>query len=109
MTEKQIYFIQTWFEDEKIPQWKSISNKLIRDGEVIIGGNSKLWLGGIGNFIETVYNGDMINCVRLKFDAEAFLKSCIFEERIHQEIKDKMKRLDELTKEIKELEELRWN
>ena len=54
LTESQKKFLlSTFFESDKYPGSRSIGDKLLTNGKVIVAGDRCIWIGGIGNFIQT--------------------------------------------------------
>ena len=52
-------------------------NKLIDNGECIVACHSRIWIGGIGNFIKIEEAPDYIDCVKYKFDIAEFKTSAL--------------------------------
>jgi hypothetical protein len=82
MTKEQIEFIKNhFFKNEEYAGWGSIAQKLLEDGKCIVAGNSKLWYGGVGNFIKCTSAEGAIGCSLLTFDKDSFLQSVWFKEQ----------------------------
>ena len=105
LTEKQIDFIiKNFFEINtntiKFPGWYSIAKTLLEKGNCIVAGDTKIWLGGIGNFIKTKEAPNAINCLLYEFDLDSFLRSIWFTEvytnYIQKILEEKNRIIDEL-------------
>lgn len=69
------FLLEYFFKNESCPGWRDIAIKLLNTGQCIVPGKDKLWQGGIGNFIKTSIEPDMIGCLLYKFDLNIFLTS----------------------------------
>lgn len=60
------FLLEYFFKNESCPGWRDIAIKLLNTGQCIVPGKDKLWQGGIGNFIKTSIEPDMIGCLLYK-------------------------------------------
>ena len=83
-TEKQKEFMLDYFfrkeDSEGYYGWKSIATALINDGCCIVAGRDKIWLGGIGNFINIEDAKNAFECSKYTFNSDEFLKSQWFKD-----------------------------
>ena len=56
------------------------AEKLLDTGKCIVAGRTRIWLGGIGNFITYEEAKDAVDCTLYTFDLESFLDSMFYEE-----------------------------
>jgi len=88
MTEEQIEFIKKYFfKNEEYAGWDNIATRLLQEGSCIVAGNSKLWHGGVGNYIKCAPAENAIGCSLLTFDKDSFLQSVWFKEQANSHIK----------------------
>ena|GEM_PF-1829767 len=100
MTGEQNEFINNhFFKNYDNHGWDNIARKLIKDGKCIVAGNSKLWHGGIGNFIKCAPAENAIGCSLLTFDKESFLQSAWFKEQVGYYLKELTHQIDSLQDE----------
>ena len=100
MTGEQIEFIKKYFfKNEEYAGWGSIAQKLLEDGKCIVAGNSKLWYGGVGNFIKCTSAEDAIGCSLLTFDKDSFLQSVWVKEQVGYYLKELTHQIDDLENE----------
>lgn len=69
------FILETFFKNEKYAGWRNVAEKLLEKGECIVAGKTRIWIGGIENFIEMEDAKDAIDCSLYKFDLEYFLTS----------------------------------
>lgn len=91
------------------PLWVSSNERRNVDGEL-------LWVGSIGNYIETEKHDDHIGCLVYKFDLKRFLSSKIFREfydarikKLNREAEAIIDERDELKNNLKYLNYLSKN
>jgi len=88
MTGEQIEFIKNhFFINGESAGWDNIATKLLQEGSCIVAGSSKLWYGGIGNFINCDPAENAVGCSLLTFDKDSFLQSVWFKEQADSHIK----------------------
>jgi hypothetical protein len=88
MTGEQIEFIKKYFfKNEEYAGWANIAQRLLQEGSCIVAGHSKLWSGGIGNFIKISPAENSVGCSLLTFDRDSFLQSAWFKEQAYSHIK----------------------
>jgi hypothetical protein len=92
LTESQIKYLKSFFLNE----YPEISDKLLRNGKCVVAGKSKLWWGGIGNFIHNTDAEDFVECTQLNFDVDEFLSSEWFKESLQNYIQDNENLIDSL-------------
>lgn len=80
LTENQVIFLLSFFENNEYAGWKSLATRLIKNGSCIVAGNHNIWVGGIGNFIKTYKNDNFIDCLEYTFNLEEFLNSAWYKE-----------------------------
>ena len=80
--EQKDYIIQTFFKNELLAGWKNIATKLVYEGKCVVAGERCIWVGGIGNFIETKKTDDFFGCLEYNFDIMYFIKSKWFNENV---------------------------
>ena len=87
LTENQMNFIlENFFKKEEVPGWKNIATKLLNTGSCIVAGDKCVWIGGIGNFIETKEAENAVGCLLYEFDLDYFLTSHWYKEIANQYI-----------------------
>ena len=76
LTNNQMDFLLNYFfKNENYIGWKNIAEKLIQEEECIVPGKNCIWVGGIGNFIETKEDERAVGCLLYEFDLIKFLTS----------------------------------
>lgn len=80
LNETQLNFLlKSFFRNAEVndiyPGWKNIATKLITNGRCVVAGDTCIWRGGIGNFIEIVDSEEFEGCVEYRFDLQSFTKS----------------------------------
>lgn len=106
LTESQKKFIlSTFFESDKYPGARSIGDKLLTNGKVIVAGDKCIWIGGIGNFIQTKETTEAIGCIEYNFDLDTFLSSNWFKEMKDLHIKELSEEVDVLKSKLKDKED----
>lgn len=91
------WVLETFFKKEQFPGWRNIAEKLLDTGKCIT--TSKIWIGGIGNFIDSKdYEGE-VGLVELTFDKDSFLsvKNKYFIEYYRAELKKTIAQMKKLT------------
>lgn len=78
LTENQKEFLIGAFFTPNYAGWRNIATMLVLTGKCTVAGESCIWSGGIGNFIETKEAEDLIGCLEYTFDLEEFIGSGIF-------------------------------
>lgn len=106
LTKNQFEFILNFFLNEKYPGWKNIAEKLIKKGKCIVAGKDRIWMGGIGNFIETNDTDEAVGCMLYSFDVANFLESEMYKEKALANLQKKKEDLEALLQEYNELNEL---
>ena len=89
-----------FFEKKQYAGWKNIADALIDKGECVVSGETSIWWGGIGNFIETEKAEGFIDCLKYKFDLEDFKKSDWFKEQLELFLSEKIKEKHEITDKL---------
>lgn len=74
------FLLENFFVNEKYLNWKGIADHLLSFGNCIVAGTEKIWVGGIGNFIQTEEAKGAVGCTLYTFDLENFLSSEFFKE-----------------------------
>ena len=69
------FLLDYFFKNEKYVGWRNIAESLLNKGECVVAGEKCIWIGGIGNFIETSKAEGYFGCTIYKFDLELFLSS----------------------------------
>jgi hypothetical protein len=107
LTEHQRNFIlETFFKNEQYVGWKNIANKLLEIGKCIIPGdiNTRLWVGGIGNFISIKETSDeFVGCIEYHFDLKEFLTSEYYKDISNCYLQDLNEKVNKLETELEEL------
>ena len=108
---QQIEFLYAKFFAHRDPQWdipgaKSIAEALLVTGSCIVAGDSKIWIGGVGNFISKSPAPNAVGCSLLTFDYPSFLKSPWVGEVIRQDLEMRRVKLEELNNEFSAIFEL---
>lgn len=67
------FMLYNFFYSDYARGWKNIAESLLDTGECIVAGKKCVWQGGIGNFIETEKDPELIDCLRYKFDVKKFM------------------------------------
>lgn len=94
---EKFFNIKSYFRNGQPVGWKRIAESLINDKKCIVAGDDKIWIGGIGNFIQTKKAENTFGCLEYSFDVDEFLKS----EWAKQIFKDELK---SVTTKISDLE-----
>ena len=99
-------FIISLFENNKYPGWKNIATSLVEKGRCIVPTDSaeKLWVGGIGNFIDIVddFDTDLVGCSLMVFSLPYLLASDYFEELKHNKLDVEHLKQEELKNQLAE-------
>lgn len=68
------WLLDTFFKNDNFPGWKNIATELIETGNCLTSKQGEnIWIGGIGNFIESKpYNGG-IDIIELTFNLKEFI------------------------------------
>lgn len=69
------FLLENFFKNEEYAGWRNVAEKLLEKGECIVAGKTRMWIGGIGNFIEIEDAKDAVDCSFYKFDLDCFLSS----------------------------------
>lgn len=85
LNERQIEFISKMFANECAGA-NSIARKLLTNGKCVVAGRSKIWYGGIGNFITDKPAEDAVDCTELTLDLDCFLSSQWFKNAAENEL-----------------------
>lgn len=94
----------SFFYHKDYPGWKNIAEKLINNGECIMAGIGCIWIGGIGNFIQTEPAKDAIGCTLYKFDLNNFKTSEWFKEIKEEYLEDLWVKENNLKRELLSLQ-----
>ena len=106
LTESQKKFLlSAFFESDKYPGSRSIGDKLLTDGKATIAGDKCIWIGGIGNFIQTKETTEAFGCIEYSFDLDTFLSSNWFKEMKQLHIEKMSEEVDILKTELKDKED----
>lgn len=105
LNETQKEFILETFFVESCAGWKTIGTDLIENGECIVAGTTRIWIGGVGNFITIEPAIGTVGCSLYKFDLESFLSSDSFKETVELKYQDLSMELNETTKVINDITE----
>lgn len=104
------FIFQHFFRKDVYPGERSIAYNLMEKGECIVAGTTRLWHGGVGNFITVTPAEGTIGCSLHVFDKQSFLESAIFVLMLREYVAEKRKNLKEninaLKKQLKDLDEL---
>ena len=100
------FILNTFFVRNDYDGWKNLGTKLIEKGECIVAGRTKIFNGGVGNFIKTEESEDYVDCIKYKFDLEEFLSSQLYKHTKESYLENLNDRLASLESEIKEVSEL---
>ena len=99
LTEEQTeYILENYFKNDNFAGWKSIGKELIESGKCVVAGEKCIWVGGVGNFIETKKADDFFGCLEYTFNLEPFLKSEFFKQQVNNDY-DKLLEEQELFNE----------
>ena len=74
------FILQKFFFNRDFAGWKGIATKLLEKGKCVVAGEKCIWVGGVGNFINTKKAEDSFGCIEYNFDLEYFLGSKFFKE-----------------------------
>ena len=72
------FILSAFFALDLVPHWRKIAEVLLDEGSCIVAGESRIWNGGVGNFIQTANEPFCIGCLRHTFDLEMLLSSPYF-------------------------------
>lgn len=107
LTQIQINFLlEYFFKLEEYAGWKSIAEGLLSTGYCFVAGDSCIWKGGVGNFIETSVAENTFGCLKYEFDLEQFLSSAHYKEirmAVFTKLAEEKEALHERLKNISEL------
>lgn len=74
------FILDNYFYNPQFAGWKNIAEKLIDQGSCVVAGDTRIWVGGIGNFIDYSTPDNFLECTKYSFDLDAFLRSNWFME-----------------------------
>ena len=97
------FLLEYFFKNEKYPGWKNIATQLLEVGECIVAGDTCIWHAGIGNFIKTQNEINLIDCLLYKFDLENFLSSSWYKEISNQYISILLNKKKEIEEEYNDI------
>lgn len=100
------FILKEFFRNYDFPGWEVVATALIEKGSCIVAGTSPLWSKysfSIGAFIKTKIAENTFNCLFYEFDLEGFLNSEIFNKRRTSYELSLRNKVDEITKEINEM------
>jgi hypothetical protein len=104
LSDKQKEFLlEHFFKNEKFSGWKNVATELLESGTCTVAGEERMWIGGIGNFIEIKVVENSFNCFLYKFDLESFLSSVWCRHDLNQHISALLNKKLEIEKEYKEM------
>ena len=104
LTPEQLRFILDYFfVHPKYHGWENIGTKLLTNGECIVAGDTCIWQGGIGNFIEVSDADEYFGCVKYTFNLKYFLSSSYFEDVQESYLDDLKKDLNILRDKIQNI------
>lgn len=103
LTENQINFLLEFFKDERHLGWKNIAINLIKNGKCIVAGTDCIWKEGIGNFINTEFAKNAVDCLEYTFDLEYFLSSEWFKEVSNNKIRELFIKKREIEQEYEDI------
>lgn len=98
------WLLDTFFKNEKFPGWRNIAEKLITEGSCVTTSQGrKIWIGGIGNFIQEETYDSGVDLIQLKFDLKSFasMDNNYFLEYYNYELKKISKEQEELIQRSK--------
>ena len=101
--EQKNFLLLSFFRDEEYAGWESIATMLLDTGKCIVAGKGCIWVGDIGNFIETEEAKDAVDCTLYKFDLELFLKSDFFKEYKNEQLLIYSRQIESLQKGFDEI------
>jgi len=101
-TQKE-FILDNFFKNEKYPGWKNIATELIENGHCIVAGTECIWVGGIGNFINTEEANNAVGCTLYKFNLDYFMTSIWYTEyrsmyvsKLYNKVKEIKQEFDEI-------------
>ena len=100
------FLLETFFKNEKYPGWGNIAESLLTKGECIVAGDRCIWLGGVGNFIETDTAEGLFGCLKYTFNFEEFFNSNYYKEAKSYHMTDLYKKKSGLEAQYNELDKL---
>lgn len=107
LTENQkTFLLNNFFKNEQYAGWKNIATTLIEKGKCVVAGDRCIWLGGIGNFINTSNADGYFDCLLYEFNLDYFMTSEYYKEihaAILEELSDKIIHLQEIHSDISNL------
>ena len=81
LTENQREFLlNRFFQNSSYVGWKNVAEKLLDNGHCIVAGEDCIWIGNIGNFIQTSEAKDAVDCLLYEFNLKIFLTSEFYKE-----------------------------
>lgn len=98
--------LDTFFINIDYPGWPNVAKKLLSKGTCVVAGASCIWLGGIGNFIDTKKEPDLVGCLRYTFDLDKFMETDYFKSGIQTITKSRKEEIDTLQKEMESINSL---
>ena len=102
---QKTWLLNVFFKNEDFAGWRNIAEKLIDTGSCITTNQGKdIWIGGIGNFINSESYGGGVDLIELTFDVNKF---CSKENLFFMEYYDHY--VEELRLEKKEAEKAAFN
>ena len=97
------FLLDYFFENEKYAGWRNIAMDLIETGECIVPGPKCIWIGNIGNFINTEVAKGAVDCLLYKFDLESFLTSELYKGIRNEYVDIIYKKKQQIEQEYKEI------
>jgi hypothetical protein len=102
------YIVQKYFapHERARPGSTEIGYKLLKQGSVIVAGNTNFLVGGIVNFVETKRAENFVGCMEYSLNYTALLSNKAFQRKKQNVIYDLKEKVEIMEQRIKELEAL---
>lgn len=103
---QKTFLLETFFKNENYPGWGSIAESLLTKGECIVAGDRCIWLGGVGNFIQTEKAEGLFGCLKYTFNSEQFFNSLYYQVAKRNYLNDLNVKKQKLIDQCNEMEKL---
>jgi len=100
------FLLNYFFITREYAGWRNVAEKLIDKGRCIVAGNTRIWSGGIGNFLKIEPAKDAVDCSVYIFYLENFLSSEFFKDVCNSYIAEIATKKREIEQQYEELCEM---
>jgi len=103
------FILSQFFKNDEYPGWETIATKLIENEFCMVAGDSCIWVGGIGNFINTNTSDEAVGCLEYRFDLNEFMESRYFIDIAHHYEKALYIKTNNMQTELNEIQSIKFD